>query len=173
MRILSFDVSSTTTAYCLLDTKNPLLVLDYGFIKPKKNINILEKLRLLELDITNIVNRCSPDEIAIEDIAMFMKGKSTANTIVTLALFNRVVGLTCHKMGKTPELYSVLKIRHGLKINKTFPAKEEMPQLLETRFNIKFPYLYNKKGKIKTESYDVADAFSVGFYHALRKNELK
>jgi hypothetical protein len=43
-----------------------------------------------------------------------------------------------------------------------------MPALIESHLNIKFPYLYNKKQKIKVESYDMADAAAVGLFHCYK-----
>jgi crossover junction endodeoxyribonuclease RuvC len=167
--ILGFDISSTTTAYCVfqIDNKN-IIKIEHGFFKPKKDGSIFERLLKLEENINNILDKYKPDEIAIEDIAQFMQGKSTANTIITLALFNRIVGLTCHKKNLSPTLYNVLRIRHAIKTNKKPPKKEEIPEVLENKLNIKFPYLYDKKGNIKKESYDISDAFAVCLTHAIK-----
>jgi hypothetical protein len=69
-------------------------------------------------------------------------------------------------LGKSPTLYSVMTIRHGLKTGKDLPKKEEMPALVAQHLGITFPYEYNKKGGIKVESYDKADGVAVALYHA-------
>lgn len=169
MKILGFDVSSTTTAFCLLEINNKQITnIEYGFFKPPKTGTIFERLSSLENKVMEILNKHNPDCVCIEDIAKFMQGKSTANTIIMLALFNRIVGLTCHKKNLSPTLYNVLSIRHAIKLNKVPPKKEEIPQLLEQRLNIKFPYLYDKKQKIKKESYDLSDAYAVALTHAIK-----
>jgi len=172
MKILGFDISSSTTAYCLFEVKDKKIIdIQYGFFKPSKKGSIFDRLLNLEDKINNILNTYSPDFIAIEDIAKFMKNKSTANTIITLALFNRTVGLTCLKKNLNPTLYNVLQIRHAIKLNKVPPKKEEIPNLLETRLNIKFPYQYDKKNNIKKESYDISDAYAVALTFLI-KNKL-
>lgn len=182
-KILGFDVSSTTTAYCLLTVDSgKILSIDYGYIKPIKSKNIFERLSSFEKEINSIITKLNPTEIAIEDIIQFMGRNSSANTIITLSLFNRTVGLAAYKNNFNPFLYAVSTIRSKIKINTT-PKKEEIPQLLETRFNITFPYLYSKQAKlkngklkpikIKQESYDLGDAFAVAFCHAIKTNELK
>jgi hypothetical protein len=96
-----------------------------------------------------------------------MAGKSTAQTIIMLTTFNRMTGLLCYDyLGHSPKLYSVMTIRHGLKLNKIFPKKEQMPELVAKHLGITFPYETNKKGKIKVENYDKADGMAVALYYA-------
>jgi hypothetical protein len=59
-----------------------------------------------------------------------------------------------------------MSIRHGLKLNKIFPKKEEMPELVEHHLGIKFPYEKNKKGNFKVENFDRADAIAVALYYS-------
>jgi hypothetical protein len=40
-----------------------------------------------------------------------------------------------------------------------------MPDLVSQHLGITFPYEYNKKGKLKVESYDKADGIAVALYH--------
>jgi hypothetical protein len=96
-----------------------------------------------------------------------MQGKSTAKTIITLTTFNRMVCLAAYDyLQKSPELFSVMTIRHGLKLNKTLPKKEEMPELVAQHLGITFPYQLNKKGKVKEENFDMADGMAVALYYA-------
>ena len=41
-----------------------------------------------------------------------------------------------------------------------------MPELVSNHLGITFPYKYNKNGKIKDESYDMADGVAVALYYA-------
>ena len=59
-----------------------------------------------------------------------------------------------------------MTIRHGLKIDGDFPKKEDMPALVAKHLGITFPYEYDKKGKVKVESYDKADGVAVALYQA-------
>lgn len=168
MKILGFDVSSTVTAYCCMTIENKEIIkIEHGFFKPLKKGTIFERLSSFQKEIEKIINKFSPDNIVIEDIVKFMQHRSQANTIIMLALFNRQVGLTCFNMGISPILYNVMQIRHCIKLNKKMPKKEEVPDVLEKRLNIKFPYVL-KNNKIKQESYDVADAFAVTLTHLIK-----
>ena len=172
-RILSFDVSSTTTGYCVLEIDGyQIQFVSTNFLKPLKTGSIIERIVDTRDKIQKIIDQVKPDYIAIEDIIQFMAGKSTAQTVIMLTTFNRMIGLCAYDyLKRTPELFNVMTIRHGLKTGKVLPKKEDMPELVAKHLNIAFPYLVSKKkgkgyGKIKVESYDMADSVAVGLYYA-------
>lgn len=168
-RILGFDVSSTTIGYCVLEINdsNDIRFVLCNYVKPIKKGGIIERVAHTRDVVQSIIDQVKPDHIAIEDIVQFMAGASTAKTIITLTTFNRMIGLLAHDyLKRAPSLHSVMSIRHGLKIEKVLPKKEEIPELVAKHLKIKFPYLFNKKGKIKVESYDMADGIAVALYHA-------
>jgi predicted RNase H-like nuclease (RuvC/YqgF family) len=168
--VLGIDVSSTTTAFGVLtwdDVSNEIKYVKSLYIKPIKDGSIIERIVDTRDKVQKIIADIKPDYIAIEDIIAFMKGASTAQTVIILTTFNRMIGLVAYDyLGKAPQLCNVMSIRHGLKLNKQLPAKEEMPNLVAHHLSITFPYEYNKKGKIKVESYDKADGISVALYYA-------
>lgn len=168
MKILGFDVSSSVTAYCCMTIDNKQIIkIEHGFIKPSKKNSIFERLSLFSKQIQKVIDDFKPDQVVIEDIIKFMKSNSQANTIITLALFNRQVGLTVFNNNINPTLYNVMQIRHCIKLTKDMPKKEEVPSVLEQRLNIKFPYVM-RKGKIAQESYDIADAYAVTLTHLIK-----
>jgi Holliday junction resolvasome RuvABC endonuclease subunit len=168
--VLGFDASSTTIGYCVLsldETTNDISFVKAGYIKPLKKGTIIERIVDTRNKVQKVIVDSQPDHIAIEEIIQFMKGKSTAKTIIMLTTFNRMICLTAYDyLGNSPVLYSVMTIRHGLKFGKDFPKKEEMPAPVAQHLGITFPYEYNKKGNIKVESYDKADGIAVALYHA-------
>lgn len=168
--ILGWDISSATTAYAVIeidDKTKDIKFIKSDYIKPLKKGTILERVADTRNKVQKIINDVKPDYIAIEDIVSFIRNKSTARTVIVLTTFNRMIGLLSYDYLKgPPELLSVLTIRHGLKTNNKFPAKEEMPELVAQHLGIKFPYEYNKKGKIKVESMDKADSIAVALYYA-------
>lgn len=169
-RILGFDVSSSTIGYCVLDItdQNEIIFVNANYLKPLKTGSIIERIVDTRNKIQAIIDKVKPDEIGIEDIIQFMQGKSTAKTIIMLTTFNRMIGLCAYDyLKKSPELFSVMTIRHGLKTGKDLPKKEDMPELVAQHLRITFPYETNKKGKIKVENYDKADGIAVALYYAL------
>lgn len=168
-KVLGLDISSTTIGWCLLniDNSNNILLSHYGFIKPIKTGTIINRLQDTRNKIKDLLDKLEPDYVGIEDIIQFISGKSTANTVITLASFNRMIALLSYDwLGKPPELFGVLAIRHGLRMGKTLPKKEDMPELVAKHLGIKFPYKKGKTGKIKIENYDVADAMAVALFYS-------
>jgi Holliday junction resolvasome RuvABC endonuclease subunit len=166
-RVLGLDASSTTIGLCLLEYDSTNIQLKHvDFYKPPKKGNIFERLQEVRLYIYNLIDRWNPDSVAIEDIVLFMKGKSTAKTITTLAVFNRTVGLAAlDKMGSFPHLYNVMSVRHKIKKDKKIPKKEDVPERVADILNIDFPYKLNRKNNPIKENGDMADAIAVALCH--------
>jgi len=170
--VLGFDISSTTIGYCALEIDgSQIKFLKAHYIKPSKDGHILDRLADTRNKIQQLIQEVKPDYIGIEEIISFMKGKTTANTIITLASFNRMIGLLAHDyLGKAPEMFNVMSIRHGLKFKKALPQKEDMPKLVSKHLKIKFPWeLITKgksKGKPKSSNFDVADGIAVALHYA-------
>lgn len=169
-KILGFDISSTTIGWCLLelnDQTNDIKFISCNYLKPPKKGDIFQRLVETRKKITEIINKFKPDYIGVEDIIQFMKGASGAKTIIMLALFNRTIGLAAYDyLGKSPQLFNVMQIRHGLKTDKELPKKEEMPELVAKHLGITFPYVYKKNGNIADESCDMADGVAVALYYS-------
>lgn len=167
-KILGLDISSTTIGWSILeiDDKGDIAFVKCDYIKPSKKGSILDRLLDTGKKITIIMDKEKPDYIGIEDLIKFMP-KSTATTTTTLSAFNRVIGLMAYDYLKThPGLFNVMSIRHGLKLGKDLPKKEDMPDLVAKHLGITFPFVKDKKGKIKEESLDMADGVAVALYYA-------
>ena len=103
-----------------------------------------------------------------------MPKKSSASTIIALAYTNRAVGLVAFEfLGKEPLLANVMSIRHKLKLSKILPKKEDMHDLAEKHLCAKLPILYDRKGKIKAETYDMSDSCCVALYCFYKLTEKK
>ena len=178
-RVLGFDASTKTIGVSVIDynphwvTARPSVELVHSeFYKPPTKGTIFQRLSTVRNQIEEYLHDWEPDDVAIEDIVLFMSGLSTAKTITSLAIFNRMVGLTVFdKMRKGPTLLSVMAVRHALKLDKVLPKKEEMPDLVSHHLQIPFPWIVNKKGAIASESYDVADSIAVGLAFILKSAE--
>lgn len=169
-KILGIDCSSTTIGWCILEfdeTTNEIKFIKASYIKPIKDGSIIERIVDTRDKVRKVIEEVKPDYIGIEDIIQFMKGHSTAKTIIMLTTFNRMIGLCAYDyLQKCPELFNVMSIRHGLKTDKDLPKKEDMPDLVAKHLGIIFPYEVNKKGKVKVESFDMADGVAVALYYA-------
>lgn len=169
-KILGIDCSSTTIGLGLLewdDETNLITFIKSSHHKPKKEGNLIERIKLSRDFITKFIDDHQPDYIAVEEILQFVQGKSTAKTIIMLTTFNRMVCLVSYDyLKRAPELFNVMSIRHGLKLAKEAPKKEEMPELVSKHLGITFPYIYKKTGKIADETYDQADSIAVALYYS-------
>ena len=177
--ILGFDVSSSCIGYCQLqlDDSNNIKFVSCNYFKPIKKGSIIDRIVHTRNKIKSIIEEVKPDYIGIEDIIQFMKGHSTAKTIIMLTTFNRMIGLTAYDyLGKSPELFSVMSIRHFIKKQaklKQLPKKEELPKILENLLNIKFDWETKKNGTLKKENYDKSDAICCAYYTANKIIEIK
>lgn len=174
MKILSFDASTTTIAYAYLSAEGGKAdLLDCGHYNPSKKLDLFPKLSKVQDFVKTILKSTSCQETALEDIILFMPGRSSAKTISSLAILNRTVGLTIfNEIGVAPQLLNVMTVRHALKLNKKLPPKEDMPDLVELYLNSKFPWVINKKGNVAVESQDRADAIAVGLCVLKQRKEL-
>lgn len=178
-RVLGLDASTSTIGYSIVDyelgeiNNIPELTLIYcNFYKPNKIDNIFVRLDQVRTFIIDLIKEYSPDEVALEDIILFMKGHSSANTVSGLAVLNRTVGLAAlNATDRPPHLLNVMSIRHCLKLNKTLPAKEDMPELVAHHLGIRFPYLVNKKNKPIKENNDIADSMAVALAYIFKTAE--
>jgi Holliday junction resolvasome RuvABC endonuclease subunit len=175
MRVLGFDVSSTTIGYCALDINEdgyitPAVI---SYYKPTKEGDIYERLIETKKNIVAIINKYKPTHIGIEDIIQYLGGGSTAQTIILLTSFNRMVGLASYEyLGHSPQMFNIMSIRHGIKHSKQLPPKEDIPKVVAKHLKIKFPYIYkpqknkSKKKVIASETYDQSDAVACALHYA-------
>lgn len=167
---MSLDVSSTTIGLAIIDyNDNKIKLIHKEYYKPIKKGNLFERLKSVQDYIKCKINEFNPDCFSMEDIVLFMGKKSTAQTIVTLAVLNRTIGLTIfNNTKKTPFLYNAMRIRHAIKEERNLPSKEEIPELVSKILDFKFD-LKMKKSKNKMipadENYDIADAIACGICH--------
>lgn len=165
---MGLDASTSTIGISIIDYEEdyrPCLV-HCEYYKPDKTNGILEMLLKARTYILNLFGKYNVQEFVIEDYVRFMKGASSAGTVIPLAILNMTLRLAILDLGITPEALNVLKIRHTIKLTKILPKKEEIPELVAQHLEIPYPWLYRvnrkKETVIMNESYDVADGIAVG-----------
>jgi len=87
MKILGLDISSSNTGWSIVevDNSNNKLV-DYGIISPVGNMGVTQRLYFFGNELKKVVDKCSPDEIAIEETILVHGPK----TMRVLARFSGV-----------------------------------------------------------------------------------
>ena len=179
-RVMGLDASTTTIGISIIDYEEdyrPILI-HCEYYKPDKTNGMLEMLHLARTYIINLFGKYNVQEFVIEDYVRFMKGKSSASTVIPLAILNMTLRLAILDIGITPETLNVLKIRHAIKLTKVLPKKEEIPELVAQHLGIPYPWLYktNRRTKLQQimeESFDIADAISVALAYITLKSGKK
>lgn len=168
--IIGLDASTSTIGVGVLSYNSKSITLKHReFYKPPSNeIELFERLSQVKQYISGLISKYKPDQVALEDILLGKAKFTNIKTLTSLAIFNRVVGLTVYEaLGKPPTLLNVLSIRHKLKKTKELPKKEDMPELVSEYLGIPFEYILNKKGKPIEENMDLADGIAVGIAQIL------
>lgn len=182
MIVLGIDCSSSTVGWGIIEINNnvPSLVA-HGHIKPlkEKKTSIIDSLDDLNIKLTEICNQFKPQYIFVEELIKFMKGKSTADTIIKLAVYNRSASYFIYKASLIkPHFYYPITIRSQiskyLKVSK--PSKEDLPNLLLNKFpNLSIKTI--KKGKFKgtpvKETFDECDAIATALGGSLKLKLIK
>lgn len=163
-RIMGLDASTSTIGLAVLDRdavgKISLVHLEYW--KPPKDGSIFERLAKVRTWLEEKLKTWVPEEVVIED---FLMGHSKTNikTLISLAIFNRGVGMVVYdSLNKDPIYLVPITIRCRLQLGEIRPAKEDMPELVAQHLKIKFPYVYGKKGKLLKENFDMSDSVACG-----------
>ncbi len=175
-KVLGLDVSSSCIGYSILGIDDDkIILLHHGNIKPPKKdkCSIIERLHIVSLAIHELCILHNPDFICIEELLQYMPNKTSANTIITLAVFNRAVALQVYKTtGKLPLFMLPITVRTQIKNflqRKNRIEKEDIPDILQKYFGKTFFKIvgYKKRGKNKGEPvievFDEADACAVAW----------
>jgi Holliday junction resolvasome RuvABC endonuclease subunit len=201
---ISFDISTKTIGIAVISIiSNKIKVQSLFYISPEKKGSEFSRLLSLKNQILSIVRDIKLSSlftksdklyVSMEKSPLYIPRKSSANTIVKLNIYTRIVGLTLiEELKIDPLQIPVQTIRATLKKLSKSPDKinkDDVPQTIETimkRVNGEdwsFPYLKKKgeilkvkrgkyKGKYIEENYDLADSFAVALTHAFKIKDIK
>lgn len=179
-KILGLDVSSSCIGWaCLTVIDKKISIMEHGNIKPpaKDAYSLVKRLDIVMKAIAELCERIKPDYCIVEEIIQHMEGRTSANTIVTLAAFNKVVSVQVFKtIGEEPIFLLPISIRTRIKhfLHRTNKIdKEEIPTILQEYFGKTFFKIvgYKKRGKNKGQpiisTYDEADAVAAAWAGAI------
>ncbi len=95
MRVLGIDPGTITMGYGVIDSKeDEITLVDYGAVVTQAGSPIGERLSFLYNELTEIITRCQPDAVAVEQPFMAKNAKSAlaigkAQAVAILAAANR------------------------------------------------------------------------------------
>jgi hypothetical protein len=125
------------------------------YIQIQKAINWINKTNSLVTSTAHIIN--------IESPALAFSKFTTAKTLSKLISWNSIISFELSKSYQINHV-NVNTARANLRklahLNSRI-KKENVPNTIELITNTTFPYIISKKGKIKPETYDMADALAM------------
>lgn len=180
--IMGLDASSSTIGLSVIEERDDgyLVFKHVEHYKPiKKDTHILDTLKWVKEYIVSKLKEFSPDEVIIEEYIKFMKGHSSSDSTISLAVLNRQVCMTIYEYtSKKPYIVNVNTIRAAIKPkNYHLPRvpKEEILPVVCKILEIDWNWLLNKNGKIVDENYDRSDsiACAIALSYGLKSGKIK
>ena len=152
MIILGIDPGLATVGYGVIESvKGKVKAIDCGVILTPKDVSLPDRLMMIESSVIKIIERFSPDEIAMEELFF----NSNQKTAITVAEARGVTLLTCRKMCDKLFEYTPLQIKQAL----TGYGRAEKRQIQEmVKRHLNLP-------KIPRPD-DAADALAVALTHS-------
>jgi len=178
MRALGLDISTSCTGWCILDSnQGSVSRVDVGAVKLERLESMFSKACCVREFLLSIKNH-QIDKIFIEEnLQSFSSGKSSAQTLVTLARFNGIVSYIAEEVLRLPPSFlnvSAARKQLGLKTVKEavsgVPLKEQVFDWVkkdqsQRSIIVDWPYRELKSGPRKGEivldksAFDMSDAY--------------
>ncbi|HDQ25614.1 MAG TPA: crossover junction endodeoxyribonuclease RuvC [bacterium] len=152
MRIIGIDPGTARTGFGVVEKKGgEFIVVDYGLIETKKDLEPAERLEHIFAEVTGLIKRHGPDVLAIERL-FFNRNVTTA---MSVGEARGVIILSAARAGIRAVEYMPLQIKKAL----TGDGRAEKKQVQEmVRMMLKLPEIPKPD--------DVADALAIAVCHA-------
>lgn len=151
MVILGIDPGLATVGYGVIESANGRVkAIDYGVISTPKEAHFYDRLYMIEKGTRSLLERYSPEEIAMEELFF----NNNAKTAINVAQARGVTLLTCMKHTRKLYEYTPLQIKQAL----TGYGRAEKRQIQDM-----VARLLNLKKIPKPD--DAADALAVALTH--------
>lgn len=159
MRILGIDPGYGTIGYGIIDyERGKMIHVEHGAITTQPNSAVLERLKLIETGITDLINKVKPDEIAIEELFF----NTNITTGIKVAQARGVILLAACKLCESIFEYTPLQIKSTLTGNGV-AKKQQIQFMVKSQLNL----------KDTPKPDDAADALAAAMCHALSNSQIK
>ncbi len=159
MRILGIDPGYAIVGYGIIESENgKLRPLDYGAVETPAKLSTVERLKMIESQITELVTEIKPDEIAIEELFF----NTNITTGIKVAQARGVILLSCAKICDKLFEYTPLQIKSTVTGNGT-AAKTQVQFMVRQLLRL----------KETPKPDDAADALAAAICHALSAQGVK
>lgn len=174
--LLALDISTTCIGYAIFE--NDGSIKELSCVKFRDGLSLFEKLNEFK-EKTKYFKLLGVDRIAIEEPVKKFEGKfSNADTIAKLNFFNGMISAYVYDELRVAPVYHNVKSARA----SVFPLlqskneKGTIKHLVWERvmqMEPKINWLYNRNGQLKTENYDMADAYVVGMAQLILEMQQK
>ncbi|MDE7108057.1 MAG: crossover junction endodeoxyribonuclease RuvC [Clostridiales bacterium] len=159
MRILGIDPGYAIVGYGIIESEfGKLRPLDYGAVETPAKLSTVERLKMIESQITELVTEVKPDEIAIEELFF----NTNITTGIKVAQARGVILLSCAKICDKLFEYTPLQIKSTVTGNGT-AAKTQVQFMVRQLLRL----------KETPKPDDAADALAAAICHALSAQGVK
>ncbi len=111
MLVLGIDPGTATTGYGLVKYEaGRQLMIDYGVISTKANMEMAFRLCKINQDLDNLITKYSPDVVAVEHLYH----QNNAKTVITVAQGRGVVLMTAANRGLEVAEYTPLQVKQSV-----------------------------------------------------------
>ncbi len=151
MIILGIDPGYAIMGYGILEMKgNTFKVLAYGSITTDANMYMADRLKCIYSDLTEIISKYEPDELAIEDLFF----NTNTKTAIKVGQARGVAILAAANFGMEVWEYTPLQIKQAL-VGYGRAEKKQVQEMVKTILNL----------KEVPKPDDTADALAVAICH--------
>jgi crossover junction endodeoxyribonuclease RuvC len=154
LRILGIDPGSQATGYGAIDSDgNRHLLIEYGVVTSPRSHSFPEKLHHVHNELIEVIERCRPDRVAVENLFYAANVKSA----LKLGHVRGVALLAGVSRGLPVDEYSPLEIKQAV-TGYGRADKVQVQKMVTLLLGLDSP----------PEPYDAADALAVALCHAHR-----
>ncbi len=159
MRILGIDPGYAIVGYGIIEYENgKMRPLDYGAVETPAKLSTVERLAMIEKQITELVTEIKPDEIAVEELFF----NTNITTGIKVAQARGVILLGCSKICDKLFEYTPLQIKSTVTGNGT-AAKQQVQFMVKSLLRL----------RETPKPDDAADALAAAICHALSAQGVK
>jgi crossover junction endodeoxyribonuclease RuvC len=154
LRILGIDPGTQATGFGIIESDgNRHSLVEHGVVASPRSLSFPEKLLHIHNELIQVIERCRPDRVAVENLFYAVNVKSA----LKLGHARGVALLTCVSRGLPVDEYSPLEIKQAV-VGYGRADKRQVQKMVALLLGLGAP----------PEPHDAADALAVALCHAHR-----
>ncbi len=132
MRVIGIDPGTAIVGYGIVDyEKGKYNLIDYGCINTDKNLPMEDRLLIIYNDLKKILEKYSPNEMAVEDLFYFKNNK----TVISVGQARGVILLAGKEKNIILNNYTPLQVKIGIS-GYGRATKNQVQQMVKTILNL-------------------------------------